>query len=450
MAFPKDFTWGVATASYQIEGAYAQDGRGLSIWDEFVHEGRSFARQTGDVAADFYHRYADDLALVSELGIPSFRFSVSWPRVLPGGMANHPNEKGLAFYDRLIDTMLKHNITPYLTLYHWDYPAELARRGGWTNPDSSDWYADYVATVARRLGDRVKNFITFNEPACFIGLGYNKGTHAPGQKRSNKELALMARNVMLAHGKGVQTLRALVPDAVVGYAPNCGANFPKTNSEADVDAARKSYFTLTEDNWLMSAAFWSDPVILGQYPKELESILGADMPPILADDFRTMRQPLDFYGQNIYSGGCVESDGMGGFRSVRMKEGFARTAIGWPVTPDSLYWAPKFFTERYGLPFVITENGMSCHDWVSVDGQVHDPNRQDLLCRYLRSLRRASEEGIDIRGYFVWTLLDDFEWDTGYNDRFGLIHVDFETQKRTIKDSARWYAEVIRTNGDCL
>ncbi len=450
MRFPGKFAWGAATASFQWEGGVKEEGRGSSIWDDFTRvPGKIYGAHHADVACDFYHRYPQDLALMKELGIPALRFSVSWSRILPEGTGKI-NEAGLDFYSRLLDTMLEKGIEPYMTLFHWDYPTALEYRGGWLNSESPMWYADYADIVMRRLGDRVKHVMTLNEPQCFIGSGYESGIDAPGLKRSRRELLTMAHHVMLAHGLGVQAIRAASPNMQVGYAPTCSSTIPATDSPEDIEAARRAYFHVDPAAPFWSVSWWSDPVMRGEYPAEAAEAMRADMPVIKPDDLKTMCQPLDFYAQNIYNGRPVKSDGRGGWVDLERTWGHARSACGWPITPEVLYWAPKFLYERYKLPFYITENGISCHDWVSLDGEVHDPNRIDMLERYIQAFGRAIADGVDGRGYFVWTLLDDFEWRTGYSDRFGLIYTDFQTLERIPKDSARWYGRVAQSNGGLI
>ena len=449
MGFGKNFVWGGASASYQVEGAAREDGKGPSIWDMFCKEpGRIRDGSTGEVACDHYHRYREDVALMKEAGLGAYRFSVSWPRVIPAGVGA-VNRKGLDFYDRLVDALLEAGITPYLTMFHWDYPYALFRKGAWMNPESPDWFAEYASVVAKRLGDRVKHYFTINEPQCFIGICYDGTTHAPGIHFPVWDTLLMAHHVLLGHGLAVRAIRAAVPDAKIGFAPTCSAHFPATDSPEDVEAARRAMFDVGE-NWTWSVSAWSDPVLFGKYPDALISSFGPYMPEIGQDDMKIISEPIDFYGQNIYNGRPVSADGEGGYRFVRRAPGYGFTAAKWPITPESLYWGPKFLYERYKKPFYITENGVSCHDVVSMDGRVHDPNRIDFLHRYLREYRRAAEDGVDARGYFQWCVTDNFEWEKGYTERFGMIYCDFGTQRRILKDSAYWYRETIRANGENL
>jgi beta-glucosidase len=447
MSFREDFVWGAASASYQVEGAVHEDGRGDSVWDMFCKEpGRILDGSSGEAACDHYHRYKEDIAIMKELGLKAYRFSIAWPRIIPDG-DGAVNEKGLDFYERLIDSLGEAGITPYATLFHWDYPYALFRKGGWMNGESPQWFARYVEVVAKRLGGKLPFVFTFNEPQCFIGLSCDHTEHAPGIHYPIWDVLLMTHNVLLAHGLAVQALRALSPDTKIGYAPTGSANYPATDSDADREAARRAYFAV--EDWITwSVSLWSDPVFLGRYPDELTQKYEQFMPKIGADDMKIISTPLDFMGQNIYNGNPVRaSSSRGGYEYVRRETGYAFTAAKWPVTPESLYWGPRFLAERYRKPLYITENGLSCADVVSLDGKVHDPARIDFLHRYLRCLRKAADDGVDIRGYFQWSLTDNFEWAKGYTDRFGLVYCDFETQKRVVKDSGYWYRDVIKSNG---
>ena len=446
MGFRDDFVWGVAAASYQVEGAVNEDGRGMSVWDMFCKQpGRIIDGSSGDTACDHYHRYKEDIALMKELGIKAYRLSIAWPRIIPDGDGK-VNEKGLDFYERLIDALHEAGISPCVTLFHWDYPYELFRKGGWMNPESPRWFLRYVEAVLKRLEGKLPMVFTFNEPQCFIGISYVLTEHAPGIQFPIWDTLLMAHHILLAHGLSVQALRSLSPDTLVGYAPTGGGHYPVSDGAEDREAARKAYFALG-DNACFSVSLWSDPVFFGKYPDELLKNYGQYMPKIGADDMKIISQPLDFLGQNIYNGSPVKADGAGGYEFVRRKPGYAYTAIKWPVTPESLYWGPVFLAERYKVPIYITENGLSCADVVSLDGKVHDPQRIDFLQRYLRCYKQAAESGVDVRGYFHWCFTDNFEWAKGYTDRFGLVHCDFETQQRIIKDSGYWYRDVIQSNG---
>ena len=450
MVFAKDFVWGAATSSYQIEGTGRDSGKGQNIWDVFTKEpGRVYEGHTGDIACDHYHRFREDVAYMKELGLKGYRFSIDWSRVLPEGTGK-VNEKGIDFYNALIDELLEQGIEPYITLYHWELPYEIYKRGGWMNPEIVEWFGQYARLVAERFSDRVKYFFTLNEPQCFVGLGFLQGCHAPGVKAPLRDTFEMAHNALKAHGRAVQMLRAYGKQNVqIGYAPTSGMCYPEKETPKDIEAARKALFALPDDlsNWTWNVSWWSDPVILGKYPEEGMKKYEKYLPVITDKDMKLISQPIDFYGQNLYNGRCIRMGTDGRPEEVRRPAGFPKTATNWPVTPEALYWGPKFLYERYRKPIYITENGMACHDTVSQDGKVHDPNRIDFLARYLKNLKRAAEE-IDIRGYFQWSLMDNFEWDKGYAERFGIIYVDFETQERIWKDSAYWYRDLIRRNGD--
>lgn len=450
MEFPKNFVWGEATAAYQVEGASHEDGKGLHIWDVFCREkGRIEDGSSGDIACDHYHRFAEDVSIMKEMGIKAYRFSLSWSRILPDGIGS-VNEKGINFYDRLIDELKAAGIEPYITLFHWDYPYALYEKGGWMNPDSVLWFGEYARVVAEHFSHKVKHFFTLNEPQCFIGMAYLDGLHAPGLHAPLRDTFQMAHHVLMAHGMAVKMMRKYgEKDIKIGYAPTGTMDYPASNKPEDVEAARSTLFGFREDdrNWAWNVSFWSDPVILGHYPPDALERFERYLPTMNSEDLKLMCQPLDFYGQNIYNGRCIRAGKEGKPEQIPRYKGFPQNSLGWPVTPESLYWGPKFLYERYNLPIYITENGMACHDTVSVDGRVHDPNRIDFLARYLGCLKEAIGEGIDVRGYFHWSLLDNFEWHSGYSQRFGMIYVDYRNQKRIWKDSAFWYQKMIRENG---
>mgnify|MGYP001161728836 FL=1 len=453
MQFPKDFLWGTATSSYQIEGAANEDGKGKSIWDVFTRVPCTVKdRSNGDVATDHYHRFREDIRLMAKMGIRNYRFSISWGRILPDG-TGAVNEKGLAFYSELVDCLLENGIRPFCTLYHWDLPYALHLRGGWLSPDMPEWFANYTTIVADALGDRVKDFITINEPQCIIGSGYALGVHAPGLKCCAADIVRAAHHLMLAHGRAVQVLRAHVPGVRVGYAPCGDPCVPYTNSPEDIAAARKEYFTVHIDEKVGPAwniAWFSDPVMLGQYPAD--GLVGYEqyLPDGWQEDLKTIHQPLDFYGQNIYQGQWWRRGADGKPEHVRYPAGHPHNALEWPINEDGLYWGPRFLYERYHTPILITENGMDAHDAVSLDGKVHDPNRQDYMHRYLRALGQAVADGVPVLGYFYWSFFDNFEWAHGYQQRFGLVYVNYQTQERILKDSAYWYQQVMATNGENL
>jgi len=450
MSFPERFVWGAAAASYQIEGAAFDDGKGPSVWDMFCRKaGAVWNEHSGEVACEHYHRYAEDVAIMKEVGLHAYRLSISWPRVLPEG-TGQVNEKGLAFYDRLIDALLGAGIQPYVTLFHWDYPLALYHRGGWLNRDTVSWFADYTDVVARRLGDRVKHWMTVNEPQVFIGAGHFEGRHAPGDKLAFAEVLRAAHHVLLAHGRSVQALRASGGAAsMIGFAPVGLGKIPSTENAADVEAARRRMFAVNmRTSW--TNTWWMDPVFLGHYPEDGLEFFGKDAPEVRAGDMATIAQPVDFFGVNIYEGQYIKAGANGEPEVVPVPVGYPITGFNWNVTPEAMYWAVRFFHERYKKPLVITENGLSCRDWISLDGEVHDPQRIDFTARYLRQLHQAIAESIPVIGYFHWSILDNFEWAEGYKQRFGLVFVDYPTQRRILKDSARWYREVIRSNGRAL
>ena len=448
MSFRKDFVWGAATASYQIEGAAYEDGKGGNIWDEFsCLDGKIIDKSSGDVACDHYHRYKEDVRLMAGLGLRAYRFSISWSRIMPEG-TGAVNQKGIEFYNSLIDELLKSGIEPYVTLYHWDLPYALHQKGGWLNNEISDCFEEYTRVVAEQFGDRVKHFITFNEPQVFTGCGYMSGEHAPGHKLASKELLQIGHNVLKAHGKAVRILRKMIPGVEIGFTSASTAAVPV--SQQDVEAARTTYFYCGREHFVFTEAFWLDPIVFGTYPDNILKECADILPEITEEDMELIGVPIDFIGLNIYTGALMKENRSGFAEKVSCPVGQARTAIGWDVIPESLYWGTKFYYDRYRLPIYITENGMSAHDCISLDGKVHDPNRIDYLHRYLRELRRSAEDGVDIRGYFQWSLMDNFEWARGYTERFGLIFVDYPTQQRIIKDSGYWYKDIIFGNGEDL
>lgn len=436
--FSERFTWGVATAAAQIEGAADDDGKGPSVWDVFSRQPSAiFEGHTPRDATDHYHRLDADLDLLAELGVDAYRFSVSWPRVLPDGRGA-ANERGLAFYERLVDGLLARGITPYLTLFHWDHPQALEDLGGFRHPDVSAWFADYTTLLARRLGDRVRHWFTLNEPHAFIEGGLRHGRHAPGLQLPLSQVLGAAHNALLCHGRAVQVLRAHVKDSFITAAPVLIAAAPASESEHDVEAARRWTFT-TRGTELRDSAFWMDPMYLGHYPESALRSFGDAMPRVTDSDLRVIHQPLDAFGANLYDVVRVRAGAGGNPEVIPPPAGAPRTAFHWPVTPEGHEYGPLFAWERYGLPVLITENGLSSRDWVALDGRVHDDERVDFLERHLQALERAAARGVPVLGYFHWSLLDNFEWNHGYRERFGLVHVDFTTFERTKKDSFESY-----------
>lgn len=448
MQFSNDFLWGAASASYQIEGAYLEDGKGENIWDAYCQEGGHVAHgENGNVACDHYHLFREDVKMMQKMGIKNYRFSISWTRILPDG-TGAVNQKGIQFYSDLVDALLEAGITPMITLFHWDYPYALHKRGGWLNPDSSDWFVDYAKIVVDALSDRVTYWMTINEPQVFIGCGYAIGKFAPFQKLPARDLAQMSHNVLLAHGKTVKMIRECAKKTPkIGFAFSTPCTTPTDNSPLAIEIARQKSFAFTRERFAFETAWWADPIFLGDYPQDAYSVLKSDMPEIKEGDMELISQPVDFYGVNIYYRQAEENPNT----HVELDYvGCPRTQMGWPVTPDALYWGPKFLFERYGKPILISENGMASHDWVQLDGKVHDPGRIDYMKRYLRELHRAMQDGTEVMGYMYWSIMDNFEWADGYDKRFGLVYVDYRTQERTIKDSGYFYQTVIETNGETI
>ena len=450
--FREDFVWGVASSAYQIEGTDSADGRGKTVWDMFTEGGRVYENQNAYTSCDHMHHYKEDIALMKHLGIHAYRFSLNWARILPEG-TGRVNEQAIEMYRDMILTMKENGITPYITLFHWEFPLALYEQGGWMNPKVVDWFGEYAKVVAERFSDLCEYFITINEPQCVVGLGHLSGVHAPGVKLSVKETFLVAHHLLMAHGQAVINLRKYAGRKIkVGYAPTGGVAYPYTDSPADIEAAKKVYFGFYNPigNWTWNVSWFSDPVFLGHYPAEGLEKFAEYLPEIKEEDMKLIYQPLDFMGQNIYNGYYVRAGENGEPEFVSRAPGFPKTGADWPVTPEAFYYGIKFLTERYPLPLYITENGMSCHDIVSSDGRVHDPNRITLLDSYIGAMQRAYDEGANVAGYFLWTFLDNFEWADGYRQRFGIVHVDFTSQRRIVKDSAYWYKNIIKTNGKAL
>jgi beta-glucosidase len=434
ISLPRNFVWGVSTSSYQIEGAAREDGRGPSIWDTRCRiPGKIANGDTGDVACDHYHRYAEDVGLMKDFGVGAYRFSVAWPRVLPTGRGA-ANEPGLAFYDRLIDALLEAGIEPWLCLYHWDLPQALEDIGGWTNRDSAEWFGDYAALVARRYGDRVKRFATFNEFSVFTLFGYTNDWAAPGIMDREAHLKAI-HHVNLAHGAGVDTLRALVPNASIGGIHNRQRVYPESDTVADKAAA-----TLLDAHWNF---VFPDAQLRGTYPPLIAGEIERYIRP---GDMAKITRPIDWFGLNHYGPIFAKADRstVWGFAWGNAPDEAPVTDIGWPVFPDAFRNELIDVTKRYGLPVYVTENGCGgVHDAPDESGAVNDTARVAYLRTYISAMFDAMELGADVRGYFIWSLLDNFEWGNGYSQRFGIVHVDYQTQKRTPKASAGWYADIV-------
>lgn len=449
--FPPNFRWGTATASYQIEGAAKEGGRKPSVWDVFSETpGRVLNGDTGAIANDHYHRYEQDIQLMVQLGITDYRFSVAWPRVLPDGRGA-VNEAGLDFYSRLVDCLLANGITPYVTLFHWDSPYALEQRyGSWQSREMAQDFADYCQVVVQRLGDRVTHWMTINEIVCFTHMGYAAGRipeHAPGTRvRRPKDVWQTSHHALLAHGLGCQAIRAASPQpCTVMLVDNPAIPVPLTESPADIAAAQKAFPHL----WVNGGIIY--PALTGNYSEGYLAQLGKAAPDIRPGDLETIHQPLDGLGLNIYTGTYVRaSDSAQGYEVVDYAAGYPRLNMPWLwFVPDCLYWGIRHITDVFhqpGLPIVITENGCAVQDAVSANGEILDTDRILYLREHLRSVHRAVAEGYPVQGYYVWSLMDNFEWSWGYDRRFGILYNDYRTQKRTPKASFHWYAECIRQN----
>jgi beta-glucosidase len=433
--FPPDFVWGAATAAYQIEGAAHEDGRGESIWDRFcATPGKVRNGDDGAVACDFYHRYRDDIALMRALGLDAFRFSIAWPRILPDGRGR-VNEPGLDFYDRLLDALLESGLEPFPTLYHWDLPQALEDEGGWTARSVVEAFAEYADAVAARLGDRVRFWQTLNEPWVSAWLGHGRGLHAPGRATQAEALAA-SHHLLMAHGAAVDVLRRHSPDAQVGIALNLNQVEPASGSEQDEAAAHE--FDGHANRWFLDAVF------RGRYPDDMLARFESDLPRIDDGDLASIRKPLDFLGVNYYTRFVVRP-GANGDGPVAIDDPEApRTDMGWEVYPDGLRELLLRVQADYAVPAIyITENGAAFGDVRGHDGEVHDPERRQYIADHVAAVASAVHEGVPVRGYFVWSLLDNFEWAYGYSKRFGLVYVDYPTLERVPKASYRWYRDFI-------
>ncbi len=440
LTFPDGFLWGTATSAYQIEGGHNADGKGPSIWDTFTHTpGKIERNEDGDIADDHYHRYREDVAIMGELGLNAYRFSIAWARVLPQG-SGAPNPHGLDFYSRLVDALLERKIRPFITLYHWDLPQALEDRGGWGTRDTSAAFGEYAALMGRSLGDRVKDWITLNEPLATTTAGYIFGMHPPG-KQDPKLAFQVSHHLNLAHGHAVRALRATVPGARVGITEVSLPVYPASDSDADRTAARR--YDGFVNRW-----YW-DPPLRGQYPADVLKRLGAFAPTVADGDLAIISPSIDFFGHNSYSRAIVRDDPESMLLGATQvpPEGKPQTTMGWEIYPDHLYDSLMRITRDYGAPDIyITENGAAFDD-VVVTGKVDDPQRTDYLRAHLGAAHRAIRDGAKLRGYFCWSLLDNFEWTFGYSKRFGIVYVDFPTQRRIIKASGRFYAGTARRNG---
>lgn len=447
IVFPKGFIWGAASASYQIEGAWKADGKGESIWDRFSHTpGKIKNGDNGDVACDSYHRWQEDIALARAMNLASYRFSIAWPRIQPSGSGS-ANQKGLDYYSRIVDALLEAHMRPFVTLYHWDLPQALEDSGGWPNRDTAARFADYVQLMAQALGDRVTDWMLFNEPSVFTFSGYLEGRHAPGHK-SILDFLRATHTVNLAQGAGFRALKALRPAARVGTAFNMSAIEPTTNSEADKLAAERAH--------AITNVWFLEPALRGQYPEALTFLPERAM-GIKSGDMEKTRAALDFIGINLYYRTIASSPSAMEIAAhtqdwlfpVKMAGGSdgPKTDIGWEVWPKTLYDMVMRITRDYNRPVIeITESGCAYNDGPDTSGAVHDSRRTAYHREYLAALAQSMADGADVRGYHAWSLVDNFEWAEGFTQRFGLAYVDYKTQSRTIKDSGHWYAQVAAEN----
>ncbi|MCX7796144.1 MAG: GH1 family beta-glucosidase [bacterium] len=439
--FPKDFVWGCATASYQIEGAFDEDGKGPSIWDVFTHiPGNIVDGSNGDIACDHYHRYAEDIELMKVLRLKAYRFSISWPRVFPEGKGNI-NRKGIDFYKKLVDILNSAGITPFATIYHWDLPQALEENGGWGNLDTSKYFADYSYTLFKELGESIPFWITLNEPAVFTYLGYGMGIHAPGKK--DFSLAVKATySALLAHGLTVEAYRDLGVRGQIGITLNLTPMHPASNREEDVLSARK--MDLMWNRWFL------DPVLKGSFPQEFVELLDKNVIPFEVDPehMKKISLKIDFLGVNYYTRNIITYDPNIPITNARGIEPTTnKTEMGWEIYPEGLYELLASIKKDYGnIPLYITENGAAFRDEL-INDRVDDPKREDYLRRHFYQAYNAIKDGVNLKGYFVWSLLDNFEWAYGYTKRFGIIYVDYPTQRRIIKRSGYYYRRVIEENG---
>jgi beta-glucosidase len=440
LPFPPGFVWGAATASYQIEGAWQADGKGESIWDRFSHTpGKVENGDTGDVACDHYHRWREDVGLMQALGLNGYRFSISWPRVLPNGRGP-ANAAGIDFYDQLVDGLLAAGIQPYATLYHWDLPQALQNLGGWGNRDVVNWFADYADLVSRRLGDRVQHWITHNEPWVVAFMGEWFGVHAPGGRDLRRAL-LASHHLLLSHGLALEPLRANAGAAAqLGITLNFHPTYPASDRAEDEAAARRQDGFL--NRWFM------DPLTRGRYPDDVAELFEAAMVEPKADDMAIISRPFDFLGVNYYTRMVCKAGSDAPLRVDRVEQRGEHTEMGWEVYPEGLYDLLMRLHRDYApRSLFVTENGAAYADQLDAQGQVRDGRREAYLREHFVQAQRAIAAGAPLRGYFIWSLMDNFEWSHGYGKRFGLIHVDYETLTRTIKQSGHWYSQVTRVNG---
>lgn len=449
MGFPKNFLWGAATAAAQIEGGYDRDGRGPSIWDDIrPEEGRSLNGADARVTCEHYTHWREDIALMKKIGLKSYRFSISWSRLYPEGYGRF-NPKGAQFYSDLIDALIDAGIEPMITVYHWDMPMSVYEKGGWRNPDCAKWFAAYAAKVAELYSDRVNTFVVLNEPECIVDCGYNLGTQAPFNKLPFDQVLQVMHGLLLAHGEAVRAMRKAAKGPIkIGMAIASDAYIPYTENAEDIEAARQLTFYKSGKTLFKSIAFF-EAAHTGKYPDCIEKEFGTWFSHS-ESDMKKIHAPLDFFAFNVYKAKRVRRNADGEPERMLYPYNTNYNASQWPITPECIYWAARFFYERYQLPIYITENGISTVDLPDDGGTVDDSARIVYMKRHLRYVKRALEEGIPIEGYYCWSLLDNYEWSKGFTKRFGLVYVDYNTQKRTLKKSAFWYRDVIKSNGEIL
>ncbi|OGS36008.1 MAG: beta-glucosidase [Elusimicrobia bacterium RIFOXYB2_FULL_49_7] len=440
MTFPNGFIWGAAAASYQIEGAASEDGRGETIWDRFAHTpGKVKNGHTGDIACDHYHRYKEDVAIMKQIGLSAYRLSMAWSRLFPSGRGSL-NRKGVDFYNKLVDTLLENGITPYITLFHWDLPQALQEQGGFGSRDIAYYFRDYAAEAVRHLGDRVKHWMTLNEPGIYVSNAHMLGVHAPGI-RDLKTAMSVSHTLLLGHGEAVAAMRKERADLKIGIALSASMRDPATAKSEDIEAAARCFDF--EDRWYFDALY------RGQYPERILREYAAFLPDIREGDMQIIRAPMNWLGINNYSRAVVAHDETERFLKAKGTKpaGASFTDFNWEIYPEGIYRILKWASEEFDYPDIyITENGAAFNEGPDASGRVPDERRIRFLQAYLQAAGRAITEGVKLKGYFLWSIMDNFEWAEGFGQRFGIVHVDYATQKRTLKDSAYWYGKLIRSN----
>lgn len=441
----KDFIWGVSSSAFQTEGACREGGKRLSVWDEATHtKGRIFAEHTADVACDGYHRYKEDVKIMKEMGIKAYRFSVSWPRILPDGTGKI-NKEGVKYYRDLLTELKKANIIPFVALFHWDLPLKLFEKGGFLNPEISDFFADYAETIVKELGDLTDNYVIFNEPQVVVEDGHFTGAHAPFLRLSRRDVFMVAHNVLLCIGKAEKRMRKAAGKKInLGIAPCFTPAIPLCKD--DEELAREYSFAPTGDFY--DGCFFTDALISGKFADNYLPWFKQFGYSPSKEDLSVIKSDLDFFGINIYRGFYIKNEN-GKAVKAEISPQTPLTAVKWPVTPEAPYYCAKFYYERYKLPIIFTENGIAVTEWLLPDGTVSDDFRIDFMRKYITSVKKAAES-YPVNGYFYWSFCDNFEWSLGYSVRFGLVYVDFDTLNRTVKKSGRWYKKVIESNGEDL